>query len=118
MNADVFDTFLTSVRGFRSGNRIRDVSAERYVLLFRFVRNGKIRIAGEKAVDFDEIRALFLKRSDSGASFFRVGDGYREWPDRFWSINNRARCDNPRTQDFPLGDTLPDVAELAQLLTT
>src|SRR5688572_830475 len=97
MNADVFDTLLTSVGGFRSCDRIRDVTGERYLLLFRFVGNGKIRIAREKAVDFYEIRALFFERSDSGTSFFRVGDGYREWPDRSRSVNNRTGCDNPRT---------------------
>src|SRR5687767_901993 len=97
MNADVFDTLLTSVGGFRSGDRIRDVTRERYVLLFRFVGNSKIRIPRKKTIDLDEIRALFFECSHSGASFFRIGDGYREWPDWSRSVNNRTGCDNPRT---------------------
>src|SRR5688572_25835256 len=97
MNADVFDTLLTSVGGFRSGDRIRDVTGERYSLLLSFVGNCKIRLPREKVVDFNEICALFFEHSHSGATFFRVGDGYREWPDRSRSVNNRTGCDNPRT---------------------
>src|SRR6266700_5517872 len=92
----MLDRRLSCLRGFYRRNRVRYVSNEANVLPATLFGNGKIGIAAESRLRFDEIDALRLETTDGGAAFRFVVDRDRRLKIRWLFVEKRPCEENAR----------------------
>src|SRR5579883_525964 len=106
-SGQVFDTPLTRVGCFPGADRLRHMAGKGESLLLRLVRDGEIGIAGQLAVNLDEIRALFLERSHQSPAPFGIycheSTGAGAW---VWAIDHCTAGHNPRADSLSVFDVL------------
>src|SRR5271170_7381819 len=107
-NSDqMFEALLSGVGRFLSRNGYGHMTLKRNALLFGFVGDGEILLAGQELIYLDEIGAVLLRLVDDLSSLLFAAHRDRSRPERFRPVDNRAAYRHARTKPLPGFNLLP-----------